>query len=138
MLFPPSKTNHIAKNHVHFAYYPPIISLLIFMIVYLVDVYNNANYRDFGISMTIFPFILGSFIVWLHLVLDVILCIINRYGKDSLLDLSEHKTNLDSSDYSPIPKINKGKLEQNKNTLSNNIVKDNNNNISTSSQSSIL
>ena len=66
MLFPPSKTNHIAVNHVHLAYYPPIISLFIFMIGYLVDVYNKYNYLDFGIGMSVFPFVLGSFVVWLH------------------------------------------------------------------------
>jgi hypothetical protein len=138
MLFPPSKTNHIAVNHVHIAYYPPIISLFIFMIGYLVDVYNKCNYLDFGIGMTIFPFILGSFVVWLHLVLDVILCIINRYGKDSLLDLRGNENNLPTSDYSPIPKITKDKVERSKDTSSNNSVKDINNNVPTTSQSSIL
>ena len=51
--------------------------------------YIDGNYFDFGVGMVVFPFVLSSFVVWLHLILDFMLCIINKYGKDSLLDLSE-------------------------------------------------
>ena len=89
MLFPPSKTNHMAVNHTYLAYYPPIIALFISVSGYLVKMYIDGNYFDFGVGMVVFPFVLSSFVVWLHLILDFMLCIINKYGKDSLLDLSE-------------------------------------------------
>lgn len=112
MLFPPSKTNHVAVNNVHLAYYPPIIALFISILGYLIKVYLDKNYFDFCIGMMVFPFVLGPFVVWIHLILDFMLCIINRYGKDSLLDLSEShisENNHGSSDYSPIRPRNKNK-----------------------------
>tara|TARA_B100002019_G_scaffold269627_1_gene262568 strand:+ start:221 stop:616 length:396 start_codon:yes stop_codon:yes gene_type:complete len=112
MLFPPSKTNHEAVNQVYIAYYPPIIALFISMLGYLIKVYLDKNYFDFCIGMIVFPFVLGPFVVWIHLILDFMLCIINRYGKDSLLDLSESRiieNNHGSSDYSPIRPKNKNK-----------------------------
>lgn len=125
MLFPPSKTNHIAVNHLYVAYYPPIIALFILMIGYLIQVYLDKNYFDFCIGMFVFPFVLSSFVVWIHMILDFMLCIINRYGKDSLLDLSESRireNNHGSPEYSPIRHKNKNKESGENNAGNNNIV----------------
>lgn len=87
MIYPPSKITHTATEYLYLAYYPPIIAVFISMVGYNIYSYINGNKYAFYMSLFIFPIIYTSFVVWIHLILDYMLCIINKYGKDSLLDL---------------------------------------------------
>ena len=90
MIYPPSKTEHTATKYIYLAYYPPIISLFILMISSIIHSYLQKNNYMFYTSIIVFPFIYTSFVVWVYLILDYMLCIINRYGSDSLLNFNQN------------------------------------------------
>ena len=98
IFFPPSKTNHLGPKYIGIAFYIPLLLLLTFMIGFIIDSKKSANYYNFYSSLLLFPFIYISFIIWLHLILDYLCSMINHYGKDSLLQLS----NPNNCKYNPV------------------------------------